>query len=87
MLSNTICMDMPLMGLRMLTMYPYQPVKKKSFDQREIRTRHEPIIDRILAKKCIYLLRMCIFFCTFAAQNTNTLSYEKDFRYFLRACQ
>ena len=51
------------------------------------RTRHEPVIARILAKKCIYLLRMCIFFCTFAAQNTNTLSYEKDFRYRLRACQ
>ena len=31
-----------------LTMSAYEPVKKKSFDQREIRTRYEPVIGCIL---------------------------------------
>ena len=45
----------------------YQLVKKKSFDQREIRTRHEPVIARMRVRNYTKDLHMCNIFSTFAA--------------------
>ena len=53
-------------------MCQYQPDKKKSFDQREIRTRHEPVIARMRVRNYTKDLHMCNIFSTFAATFVKT---------------
>ena len=52
-------------------MVAYLPVKKKAFDQREIRTRHEPVIAHMRVRNYTKDLHMCNIFSTFVPKLTN----------------
>ena len=59
-------------------MCQYQPVKKKSFDQREIRTHHEPVIARMRARNYTKDLHMCNIFSTFVPKLGKLHFYDNN---------